>query len=315
MFRDSIMGFIIGDVMGVPTEFMSRDKLQNNKVTDMIEYASHNVKKGSWSDDSSMVMATIESILNCNEIDYEYIMGEFNLWASYGKYTPESKPFGIGRTTLKAISNYRKGSKPLESGLNSICDNGNGSLMRILPISLYCYYEKLNNDEVCNLVEKISSLTHSHEISIMGCLIYTYYVIELLKGNDKYEAYKEIQTKDYTSFNKDTIETYKRLLKTNIVSCDMDSINSSGYIVETLEACLWCFLRHNNYKDTIIEAINLGNDTDTISALSGGLAGIIYGINNIPKEWINNLISKEYILKLCDRYNEYLNTKESNKDE
>lgn len=304
--RDSILGFIIGDVMGVPTEFMLREKLQNNKVLDMIGNASHNVEKGSWSDDSSMVIATIESVINCNGIDYEYIMGEFNLWVSYGKYTPQSKVYGIGRTTLKALNNYKKGSKPLESGLYSFNDNGNGSLMRILPISLFCYYSKLDNGEIYDLIKNISSLTHSHEISIMGCLIYTNYVIELLKGKSKQEAYMNIRIYDYSYFTAETKEMYKRLLKADISKLELNDIKSTGFVVDTLEACLWCLLRHNNYKNTIIEAINLGNDTDTISALSGGLAGIIYGINDIPTNWINNLINNSYILDVCSRYEEYL---------
>jgi ADP-ribosylglycohydrolase len=120
----------------------------------------------------------------------------------------------------------------------------------------------------------------------------------LLDGYSKIEAYDLIQKVDYSSYSNESLEKYNRILKGNIKKCPLDDISSSGYVVDTLEASLWCLLVHDNYEDTILEAINLGNDTDTVAAITGSMAGIVYGINAIPKEWLNTLIKKDYIIDL-----------------
>ena len=165
---DSIIGHAVGDAMGVPTEFCIREKLQANPVTIMIGYRQHNVPEGSWSDDTSMVIATIDSIINKRTIDYEDIMTNFYYWLHDAKYTPGDEVFGVGRTCMQSIINFSKGMKSLESGQTSISSNGNGSLMRILPVALYSYYKQLSEVEIIELTNNISSLTHAHEISKLG---------------------------------------------------------------------------------------------------------------------------------------------------
>ena len=169
--KNGIIGFILGDAMGVPLEFSKR-RNADNKVIDMLEYGSHNLEKGSWSDDSSMVIATMKSIIdNKGKIDYEDIMNNFIKWAENGEFTPNGKTFGIGRTTLRALYNYKSNNiKAINCGLDSIKDNGNGSLMRILPIIYYCYYNNSNDNEIYEIIKNTSSLTHSNNISILGCI-------------------------------------------------------------------------------------------------------------------------------------------------
>lgn len=307
IIKGGIIGFIVGDAIGVPLEFMQRKDLQNNKIKDMISYRSHNVDKGSWSDDSSMVIATMKSIIdNKGNIDYNDIMNNFLLWLKKAEFTSNGKTFGVGRTTLKALGNYNNNIECLKCGESDIKDNGNGSLMRILPIALYCYFKQLNDKEAYNLVKDISSLTHSHNISVLGCYIYTLFTIKIIEGKSKEESYKYIQDYDYNMFNEDTIKYYDRILKNDISKLDIDNISSMGFVVDTLEAVLWCFMRNDSYDESIIEAINLGNDTDTIGALVGGLSGIYYSFYSINKEWINTLKKKEYLFKLCDEFNDVL---------
>ncbi|MDD3340986.1 MAG: ADP-ribosylglycohydrolase family protein [Bacilli bacterium] len=306
--KSGILGFIIGDVMGVPLEFKDRKHFKENKVIDMLEYGSHNMPKGSWSDDSSMVIATMKSIIDNNgNIDYIDIMNNFMKWAENGEFTPNDKTFGIGRTTLNALKCYRYRNEfkeyenPINCGQKDFRDNGNGSLMRILPISFYCYYKKLNDDEIYDLVRNISSLTHSHQLSILGCFIYTLFIINLLKENNKEYSYKEIRNYNYNKyFDLDSINYYKRLLDNDISKLDIDNISSLGFVVDTLEAVIWSFMNSNNYDESIINAINLGNDSDTIGALVGGLSGIYY--ENLNKEWSNNILRKDYIEDLCFKY-------------
>ena len=300
---NGIMGFIIGDALGVPLEFKKRDLFKNNKVTDMI--SSDRVgAKGVWSDDSSMVIATMKSIIdNKGKINYESIMDNFILWVSNKDFIATDKAFGIGRATFFALGNYhnKRYEKITDCGMKGFNYNGNGSLMRILPIAYYCYYKKLNDDEIYHLVKDISSLTHSHEISILGCFIYVLLVIELLSGEEKENAYSNIRKYNYRKyFSLENIKYYDRLLNNDISKLDVDSISSMGFVVDTLEAVIWCFINNNSYDKCVIEAINLGNDSDTIGALVGGLSGIYYG--NLPSKWLDSIVKKDYLLKLSNDY-------------
>lgn len=306
--KNGIMGFIIGDAMGVPLEFKKREIFENNKVTDMISNDRIGVK-GVWSDDSSMVIATMKAIIdNKGKINYESIMNNFILWVSNKDFIAIDKAFGIGRATFFALGNYynKRYEKITDCGMKGFNYNGNGSLMRILPIAYYCYYKKLNEDEIYNLVKDVSSFTHSHEISILGCFIYVLLVIELLSGKEKVNAYSNIRKYNYRKyFSLENIKYYDRLLNNDISKLDVDSISSMGFVVDTLEAVIWCFMNNNSYDKCVIEAINLGNDSDTIGALVGGLSGIYY--NDINNKWLNDIKRKNYLLDLCsDFYNSLL---------
>ena len=299
--KDGIIGFILGDAIGVPYEFKNRELIDN---VDMIGNGTHNVIKGTWSDDSSMVIATMDSIINNNgNLNYEDIMNNFLLWLKEGKFTNDNKAFDVGRTTYKAIINYYyNGKNALECGLNNFNDNGNGSLMRILPIAYYCYYKQIKEEDIYSIVKNISSLTHSHNISIMGCYIYVLLVIELLKGNDKNKSYDIIRNYNYNMIDDEVREYYKRILDTDISLLSSIDVKSSGYIVDTLETVIWCFLNNDNYNDSIINAIKLGDDTDTIGALVGGLCGIYYGYENINSNWLSSLRDIDMLLYLCSKF-------------
>lgn len=305
---NEILGFIIGDALGVPFEFIDRNKLEDNKIIDMVGYGVYNMPKGSWSDDSSMVIATIKAIIdNKGKINYKDIMNNFMLWSEENEFTPNNKMFDIGNTTAKALRNYKYKNEfeiyndPIKCGIDNFNDNGNGSLMRILPIAMYCYYKKLNDNEIYNLIKDISSLTHSHQTSILGCFIYSLLIIKLLSGEEKEESYRYIRDYDYSKyFNLESINIFNRLLNNDISKLDIDSISSKGYIVDSLEAVIWCFINSNNYSESILKAVNLGNDTDTIGALVGGLSGIYY--NNINNKWLNDLIRKDYLIDLCLKF-------------
>lgn len=309
IFSDNgIIGLAIGDAMGVPLEFCIREKLMENITTTMKGYGSHDVPKGSWSDDTSMTLATIDSIVQKEEVDIFDIANKFIMWMREAKYTPEGRVFDIGRTTLQALATCELNvENALNSGKTGEMDNGNGSLMRILPIAYYCFSKKYNNELILEIVRKVSAITHAHEISIMGCYIYVCYAIELLKGINKNKAYKNIKKLDYTMFSQDTINRYDRILNKNISKLKMNEISSQGYIVSTLEATFWVLLNTDSYNQSIIGAINLGNDTDTVGACTGGLAGILYGADTINQEWKNDLIKYDYIVNLCKEFNKVLN--------
>ena len=297
---DSIIGLAMGDAMGVPLEFSIRKKLIEHPVTSMLGYGSHDVPAGSWSDDTTMTICEIESFNKNNKFDYDDIMKNYIKWVMNGEFTPTGELFDIGRTCLKAIRKYDEGkTSATKCGSTSIESNGNGSLMRILPVALYSYYKNLDESSIIKLTNEMSSLTHGHDISKLGCYIYVRYIMFLIDGFTKEESYLKIKELDYSSYSKESLEVYERILKNDIKNYKLDDIYSSGYVVDTLEASLWVLLNTNSYKQAIIGAINLGQDTDTIGAIVGSMAGVIYGINDIPKSWLENLKRKDYLMDLA----------------
>lgn len=307
--KNGIIGLVVGDAMGVPLEFCMREKLMQHLTTEMLGYKSHNVPKGSWSDDSSMTLATIDAIIEEKGINCNTIATNFLEWMKNAKYTPTDRVFDIGRTCLRAIARFESKQEIAEKcGGTSEMDNGNGSLMRILPLAYYCYSKNMNEQEIYELVKKVSSITHGHEISIMGCFIYVMYGIELLNNKNLSQAYKKIKKINYNIyFSEETISRYERILKNDISKYTLDEIKSTGFVIDTLEATLWVVLNTKSYNQSIIGAINLGNDTDTVGACVGGLAGIYYGIENINKTWQGELLKYEYIIDLCNKFNDVLN--------
>ena len=152
----TITGLVIGDALGVPVEFASRDELKENPVTDMIGYGTHNQPAGTWSDDSSMAVATMEWLgeIETQQPDYKRLMDKFSNWILYGDYTPYQENFDCGISTCKAIMNYGRGTEPLLCGEKGEFDNGNGSLMRILPAALYYGMDALPKDWLAVIPKK-----------------------------------------------------------------------------------------------------------------------------------------------------------------
>lgn len=272
MLRDAVYGFAVGDALGVPFEFKKRGTFQ---CTDMTGNGTWNQPIGTWSDDTSMLLATLDSIKECGKIDIKDMRARFVDWASKGKYTANGDTFDIGHTTLEAL---RTGK-----GINDINANGNGSLMRILPLAFI--------DSTGKQVAKVSAITHAHEISKVGCRVYVAIAKGLINGvhMDSILSCLAIMGEG----------PYKRLK--DIQKLPEDKIQSSGYVVDTLEAALWCLCNTNNYKDAVLKAVNLGGDTDTVAAITGGLAGIIYGYDSIPKPWIEKLKNKKLIDSILNK--------------
>lgn len=298
-----IIGFAVGDALGVPVEFKNRSYFRYHKIKDMIGFGSHSVPAGTWSDDTSLMIATMDSIRENGDINYEDIMHKFTEWVTYAKYTATDKLFDIGISTSKAISNFEHGQNAINCGGKSINENGNGSLMRILPFVYYLKFSGLSEEEKTVLINQASSLTHAHEISCLGCKIYSDYLMMLLDGVDKITALdllKENKYEDY--YSKDSIKAYQRILNGDLKTLFSVDIKSTGYVVDTLEASLWCTIKSNCYEDAVIIAVNLGNDTDTIGAITGSINGIIYGKSSIPERWLEKLKKKDYLTKLSEQF-------------
>ena len=282
-----IIGHVVGDALGVPVEFTTRAFCKTNPVTGMRGYGTYNQPAGTWSDDSSMLFATMESLMLNKCFIRSDMMNRFYRWAMHGAYTPHGEAFDIGGTTRKAIARWAVGI--YECGLTDENSNGNGSLMRIIPFAIAdCEYWT---------IKEASEMTHAHPRSTVACYLYSAIVRRVLHGATLTEAIKETMW-EYTGVPE--MGHYARL---NILQdLTEDEIRSSGYVVDTLEAALWCALTTDNYKDCVLKAVNLGEDTDTIGAIAGGLAGVMYGFDAIPAEWVNALQCKEYVLEMANRF-------------
>lgn len=299
---DSVIGFAVGDAFGVPVEFCERDYVKSLKLKDMIS-GTHPVEKGSWSDDTSMIIATMDSIINnSGSINYKDIMNNFIKMIDEGEFTSTGNAFDIGGTITRALDKYKINNDELTCGCGDFMDNGNGSLMRILPMSLYYILNNLSEEEIIDIISKSSSLTHSHEISSLGCYIYTMYLKQIIKTKNKLSAFEYILNLDYSMFSEESLNSYNRLLNEDFLVIKEDEIKSTGYIVYTLESVIYSINNSDNFNKSIITAVNLGNDTDTIGALTGAVAGILYGIKDISNNWLNDLAKLDYLVSYSNKY-------------
>ena len=303
-----LLGFATADALGVPIEFTTRESHIKKPLTEMVGYGSHKVPEGTWSDDTSMTIATMDSIIKSKNVDFDDIMKKYCDWYINANYTATDKVFDIGIGTRNALASYyNKKTSAIESGGKEERNNGNGSLMRMLPIVLFLHYANKSEDDKTNIINNYSSLTHGHEISKLGCKIYYDFMEDLLNGKSIKESYAKKKKKDYSdSYSKETISKYSRILEGNLENIPETQIKSSGYIVNTLEAAIWSSLKSDNYEEAVVKAINLGDDTDTVGAITGSIAGIAYGKENIPKRWLSKLRKKELLDKLSLDYSNVL---------
>ena len=254
----ALLGLAIGDALGVPVEFRDREILKRYPVVDMREFGSHHQPRGTWSDDSSLTFCLAESLISEEGINYKDIANRFVCWYTKAYWTPHKRVFDIGNTTLYAISRLIDGNEPLTAGDDHEDSNGNGSLMRILP--LVFFLKKKNIDERFEIVRNISYITHKHIRSVICCFYYVEFALQLLENKDKYLIFKDLQ-KDVTTFLQkknivsSEIAKLNRLLKDDISVLEEESIRSSGYVLHTLEASIWCLLNSNSYSETVLKAV------------------------------------------------------------
>ena len=251
LLRDCVYGQAVGDALGVPFEFRKRGTFE---CTDMVGYGSHHKPAGTWSDDTSMTLATCDSIRELGRIDVADMRRRFVRWRRDDEYTVDGL-FDIGGATDRALERGR--------GCSGESDNGNGSLMRILPLA----FVDATDEEVC----AVSAITHAHAISCEACVRMVHVARRLIAGETP------------------------RDVAGDLVGVDSDEVPSSGFVRHTYKAALWCLVNTDSYEDCVRLAVNLGSDTDTTAAVAGGLAGIVYGIEAIPAEWMEALRGKDII--------------------
>lgn len=304
--KASVLGHAIADAMGVPVEFTSRAERLADPVTGYRGYGTHRVPAGTWSDDTSMTLAALDSL--AGGLDYADMMECFLDWLDNAAYTATDVVFDAGGTTTQAIRRFKRGTPAMECGSDGEHDNGNGSLMHIIPAAFYCKYAMgdATLDERMEVIHNISALTHAHPRSQLGCGIYAMVLWALLERKDKASVKEALAgAKEYYSRKPEfspELSVYDRIFGADFAATPESEIRSSGYVVTTLDAALWCLLNTDSYADCILKAINFGRDTDTLGAVAGGLAGVLYGLEGIPQKWQDGLIRHEVIHKLCEKF-------------
>lgn len=300
-FIGGLVGLSVGDALGVPVEFLSRARLAKEPVTGMRGRGSHHQQTGTWSDDSSLAFCTAESLITGYDLDD---MGRrFLKWHKEAYWAARSQVFDIGSTTASAMRRLGRGVAAKEAGSVSEKDNGNGSLMRILPLALAFASAPL--PDLVDRADRVSRITHGHARARIACGIYVAIARRVLQGATLSDAYRravaEVAALLATSPVAAELKHFERVTKGNLATLRPEAIKSDGYVVHTLEAALWSVLTTHTFSDAVLVAVNLGEDTDTTATVAGGLAGLAYGLKAIPTEWLDVLARKEDVLDLGDR--------------
>ena len=309
--KDIIIGMAVGDALGVPFEFIARSDMKMKPCKGMVGYGAHGQPVGTWSDDTSMALCIIDSL--CNGLNYTDMANKFYSWLYQSLWTPYGEVFDNGISTKIAINRWKTGKYiPSECGGITEDSNGNGSVMRTLV--LVPFLEDKNIYKRYEVISKVSSITHAHWISKFSCLLVCEYALALRKGLDKDDAFTAaveslVIIKEFEKEYGDDVtdENYQKVFGNLISKIENDSVENedfrgSGYARDTALTSIWCIMTTDSYKNSTIKAVNYGEDTDTTACVTGGLAGVLYGIGGIPTDWVDCIARKGDILELVEKY-------------
>ena len=300
----TIYGAIIGDILGVPVEFKKRDTYRIEGITG---YGTYSQPPGTWSDDTSLTLCLMENITE--EGNMNSLMEKFVEYKTHGQYTPFGEMFDIGRTTIEAIENFEGGVAPEKCGGKSEFDNGNGAIMRIAPL-VFLNYDEYELNKKLEFIENYTQITHRHPRSIVGSIILHEFLFRLYRNDAPKEALNVVKWLFDKYFDEnhqynEELKHYSRIFEANFFDTPRSDIQSSGYVVHTLEAAIWCLGNSSNFKEAVLTAVNLGEDTDTVGSITGALAGMYYKMDGIPQEWLNQIVKKDEIDERINNFYTY----------
>ena len=302
--KDILLGTAIGDALGLPVQFLEREVVAKNPITTMEGLDQFNIPAGTWSDNTSLSFCLAESL--CNGYDLNDIINKFTKWMYEDYWTPANETFDINYINYFAIVNLRNNGSPHVTGIDNKRGNRDGSLMRILP--LVPYILNMGKEDRFRIIGEVSSLTHRHPRSILACISLCEFAIQYINSQSIEKAYQAMQQTILQLLKKEMfIEEdipFKRLVGLSyeeFKAIEFKDIHSKENVIDTFEASLWCIFNTTNYKDAVLKAVNLGDDANTVGAITGGLAGIIYGYDTIPPEWLEVLAKKDDIIELANK--------------
>ena len=237
-------------------------------------------------------------------------MENFMNWLYDGDFTPYGQSYDIGRGTMQAIDRYSRIRNAKKCGGDEAWNNGNGSLMRILPACIYCSVMETSgiysDRDAIDVIHSVGGLTHAHIRSNIACGLYFFMVKQILIGEGPLqERMQEGLSQGFAFYesclaDKENLHYYDRLRDlTAFKSLPAEKIKSTGYVVDALEAAVWSLITTDRFDQALLKAVNLGDDTDTVGAIAGGLAGLYYGYDTIPENWLSAIKRREWIEEMC----------------
>jgi ADP-ribosylglycohydrolase len=294
-----LFGLLVGDALGVPYEFHAPEDLPPTPKLEFDPPASFNrahrgVPPGTWSDDGAQALCLLASLLDCGCFDAEDFGRRLVRWQGEGYMAVNARVFDIGITTSSALRKLRAGTPALEAGLKEDYDNGNGSLMRALPLALW---HRGTDEELARDAQAQSRVTHGHLRSQVCCALYCLWArYSLEEREDAWAEAVERLRALYAAQNDATQE-----LEGSIRPDDLTPGQGTGYVVDCLKSARWAVAQSSTYEQAVRSAIALGHDTDTTACVAGGIAGIRYGTAGIPERWTSNLRGRELLDPLLER--------------
>lgn len=290
-FRGCLLGLACGDAVGTTVEFKPRGSFP--PVTDMTGGGPFGLRPGDWTDDTSMALCLAASLAERREFDPKDQMDRYVRWMDDGYYSSTGECFDIGGATSRALRAYKRSGEPY-SGSTDPRSSGNGSIMRLAPVPMR-YHPDLN--AVVTFSADSSRTTHATTECVDACKLLGAVLQQALSGASKdailHEPLRGLENPPELAPAIQAIADGVYHDKTE------DDISSSGYVVHSLEAALWCFHKTDNYRDAILLAANLGDDADTTAAVCGQVAGAHYGVQAIPEQWLERLTLREEIDRLA----------------
>ncbi|TXN26980.1 ADP-ribosylglycohydrolase family protein [Methylobacterium sp. WL19] len=284
--RGAFLGLAIGDALGTTLEFSRRDTLPHH--TEMTGGGPFDLEPGQWTDDTSMALALAESLLQAGPFDPHDLATRFVAWWKQGAYSCTGACFDIGLTTRDALARFVETGRA-ESGSTDPDTAGNGSLMRLAPVALVTLHDPR---EAARIAEAQSRTTHGAQEAVEACT----YFVQLLRGAILGDA----DILRPRTVGGSATSAIGAIARGSWRGKTRAGIRSSGYVIHTLEAALWAGGSTETFEDALILAVNLGEDADTVGAVTGQLAGALYGASAIPERWLRPLAWRERIVDLAD---------------
>jgi ADP-ribosyl-[dinitrogen reductase] hydrolase len=297
--KGGIFGLLVGDALGVPYEFHARETIPS---FDEIEFepptwfrrAHAGVPIGTYSDDGAQALILLNTLLECDEFDAAHFAQGLIDWYDKGFMAVGGKVFDVGIQTANAIRELKRNIPPLLAGGTDEYSNGNGSLMRVLPLALW--HQGSDLELVADAFDQ-SAVTHGHLRAKLCCALYCLWARRILQREEN--AWENAVETLYEIFPEGTIENTE--FETRIFPKDaIFDVKGSGYVVDSLRAARWAN-GNKTYEETVKAAISLGDDTDTTACIAGGIAGLLHGFEAIPKRWVENLRGNEIFEPLLEK--------------
>lgn len=284
----AFVGLAIGDALGAPVEFCRRDTFE--PVINMRAGGYFKLPAGAWTDDTAMALCLAESLIKHPRLDLKDLLDRFCLWASKGANTSTGVCVGIGQNTLRVLGNYHRKGELLAPETRQKSD-GNGALMRLSPVAVRHWQSPADAKRIAELQ---SRATHFSDISAAACEALVLILASLIRG-DAWEQAAMPDPPDHWQ------ENIKAIAYENWAERDRESIYSTGFVVHTFEAAMWAVDTTNSFKEALLKAVNLGDDADSVGAVTGQLAGARYGLSSIPRNWIDLLVQRERLETLGEQ--------------